>query len=285
MGDDSDLDQRSRRFGRVVPFRVHLPERAAMDRAAREGAAARAAFVVEAGRVVKPGFEPPEIVADVLCTRHVQEVARVVEAVGEPQVYWEARFTPIYDLVEDDRQGYMLAGGADVEEGKTTLALYLDALGIEYDTVAARPLVLGDAAMREIFYDDQMARKSRGMGGRTHLQISTSLPDLDLDRFENRLRDEGIDDEPWRACQLKPPPLVSARKAAPLIHVRLESFTIRSSYLDPGTWIYARWYLERLERVLAQVPPVRHRRHATLFDGYGPMRGPGVAPGAEASKR
>jgi hypothetical protein len=268
MALDSGVDRRTRRFGRVVAFRVFLPDSDIRDLKGRDIRLTRAPYEVESNSLSRPGFEVPQVVRGVLCSRYVEDVERSVEWLGEIRIEHTLRYTSFYDMLGDGRRGYILVGRPDLADAHLGLALYLETLGINPEDVAAEPLVVSDLAMKRVFFDPRVTRKAlKASTGITDVTLRTGLPELTQDRYYQILQEAGIDDEPWHSCEFVPPAIRSAQKAPPRIHLRSEGFTVRSSYLIPGNWHYVEWLIRCAESA-ARAAPVLRQRVPTLFDGY-----------------
>lgn len=209
----------------------------------------------------------PEVVGTALCSRYVQEEERQLEGLNGPQVQRELRYTNFYDLMGDDRRGYILVGGHDTAAAQQELARYLEAVGLEVDEVVAQPVSIPDEAMKGIFFDPRVTRKAFKAAGLTSVTLRTSLPELTRARYYQILEAEGIRDEPWQSCEFVPPAMPAAARAPPRVHLRTNGFTILSTYLHPGTWRYVRWLLDQIDRTGREEPGSR-RRSPTLFDSY-----------------
>lgn len=166
MEEGGRIDRRTRRFGRVVAFRVRLPNPRELPLAERETRLTRARFERKEDRLLS-GFEDPQVVRGVLCTRYVEEEKRVVEYPGENQVVWIPRYTSHYDLLGDSKEGYILVGRSKVAEAELSLAIYLGALGLEEEKAGISPLILPDAALKGDIFRFPFEPKGT-QGGREH---------------------------------------------------------------------------------------------------------------------
>jgi hypothetical protein len=257
-----------------VAFRVTLPQGERLGLESRKQLLVKAGFEVTESHLTKPGFEAPEVIGGTLCTLYWEEDRKVLEIFGEERVQLSPVSTPFYDLLGNGREGYVLVGKSDTEDALQALALYLTALGLDPQRIVAVPLGISGDQMKAIFFDSHVTRKRLIAWGLTRLAIGTSLPDLTLDRYYQILEEAGINDEPWQSCEFIPPALPLAGKSPPLVHLRPNGFTVRSSYREPGNWHYVDWLLKALERV-AKIKPVAKRRFPSLFDFPAGKRGPG----------
>jgi hypothetical protein len=268
MVEGGVIDRRTRRFGRVVPFQVRLPDLARLSLAARQTRLVKAAFKMKGDQLVKPGFEDPHVVRGVLCVRYLKVEERVVEWPGGERKVVTPLYTAFYDMLGESSEGYILVGKYRVRDATLGLALYLEALGLDPNMVVARPVLVLDSAMKEMFFDDRVNRKAFRARGVTQVILRTALPELTVDKYYQRLEDAGIEDEEWEACEFLPPAIAASGKTAPRVHLRQDGFTVRSSYLNHGTWHYVEWLLWRIEAAMRATQLVR-RRTPTLFDAYG----------------
>lgn len=258
----------------MIAFHVTLPSAVHLGLDERKKKLVSARYEENDGRLEKPGFELPDVVGGELCSRYVEEQEQVLEWFGTERTVLYPSYTNFYDLLGDRHVGYILVGKSELDDGIQALALYLEALGLEPEQAAASPLGVTDSQMKEIFFEPHVTRKTFKAWGMTHLTLGTSLPELTLDKYYQILEQAGITDEPWAMCEFLPPPLPLAGRSPPMIHLRPNGFTVRSSYREPGNWHYVDWLLRELERVL-KLGPIARRRTPSLDDFRGTAKGPG----------
>ncbi len=257
----------------MVAFHVVLPQGTRLGLEERKQRLLDAGYVLADGRLEKPGFETPEVIGGALCVRYWEEDRRVLEYFGEQRIEPFPLATNFYDLLGERREGYILVGKAETEDALQAVALYLRALGLEEGHVVASPLGVAPDQMKQLFFDERVIRRRIKAWGLTQLTIGTSLPDLTLDKYYQKLEEAGLNDEPWQACEFIPPALPPAGKSPPMIHLRSNGFTVRSSYQEAGNWHYVDWLLKALEQV-AHTKPIAKNRFPSLFDFPDRRRAP-----------
>jgi len=226
------------------------------------------------GALRKPGFDIPEVVGGTLCTRYLEEDRHVLEWFGEERIVPFPVYTNFYDMLGETRDGYVLVGKHETEDGLQAIASYLITMNLDPREVVASPLGINNDQMKRIFFNPHVTRKMFKAWGMTHLTLGTSLPELTLDRYYQILEEAGINDEPWQSCELIPPAIPLAGKSPPMIHLTPTGFTVRSSYREAGNWHYVNWLLKALEMV-ANARPIAKNRFPSLFDFSGSKKGPG----------
>src|SRR3989442_10320199 len=99
MGSGSDVDQRRHRIGSVVPFRVILGRTGALTRELRKSRLSESPYVRKEVRLERPGFEVPQIVSGVLCSRYFEEEMLDVEVFGDVRPQITVVHTSFFDML------------------------------------------------------------------------------------------------------------------------------------------------------------------------------------------
>ena len=267
MFDDSSVDERRTRIGRVSAYRVRLPEGVDLPIDSRRLAVSENGVVCREGRVERDGFERPEVVGTILATRFVTEVEKIHEPPGgEPIPFYDMDKRPVYDLMEGRSSGFVLCGGRSLIESGQTLELYLKALKVQRSDSDVVRLDINDAVLKKLFFAPHVSRRSVKAGDRTTVLLSTRLPELTEEFYYKILEANGIKEDPWKSVEIRPPGIAGTSLDPPHISVRPDGFTVKSSYLHRGVWDYVRWLLLEIERALSLVPVTRRHRVYTLSD-------------------